>query len=153
MKLPAKRHIGPACKLGPGGDFICLWPADFNASSPAPASRLAKLLNTLSEIINTTLGSQYNPPYSASASSHKQTIRTLPKIKNLSAVVPKGRRRIVKDPLLFSSDCPPAASNTTRHKPGPKHLPSHRKRKKRTLHDLPGQARLFDDCPKKAISA
>ena len=56
MESPFNKPNEPVCKLGPGGDFTFIWPAEGSEFGQAATGWLTKALDSIGQIMNTVLG-------------------------------------------------------------------------------------------------
>ena len=157
----------PVCRFGPGGDFISAWPKDQAASLKPEQNRLAKLLNTINEIINAALGSEFDNATNITTGFIPQPNRILyheeklkydvknskPDNQTYSApvAVTKSASSLPGESLLFPDDC--RISLRTKHKPKHRIRAHRRTAKKGSAIEVPGQGSLFNDNFKSAKTA
>jgi hypothetical protein len=143
------------CRFGPGGDFLSVWP--LKELPPRPANSLAALLDTIGEIVNAVIGSEYDgrgPVPRLSAIAINSIVFPKEKVKHVSAKTPDrpadaqanadtpDRRPLTAQSMLF------ADNSGNRQSPGNKqkhNLRAYRRAaKKRTPCPLPDQGSLFE---------
>lgn len=167
MESRLNKQIEPICKFGPGGDFVSVWPKEPTFSlKPAP-NRLTKLLNSIAEIINATLGSEFDSATEVPTDIAPETNRILYHEEKLkyaakntkadkpayptAATVIKNNRRLSSEPMLFADDWGVGgrAGHKSKH-----HIRAYRRTaKKRPALSLPGQGSLFEANFKSARTA
>ena len=160
MERENPRQIKPACRFGPGGDFVSVWP--INELPARPPNALAALLDTIGEVMNAVLGSEYDhaaglPLQVKSIAFPKEKMKYVSaKTSTKTTDAPaapgaQGGRRVPAQPLLFadnSGTCP-AAGNKQKH-----NIRAYRRvAKKRTPRSLPDQGSLFEADGKSAKTA
>jgi hypothetical protein len=140
-------RIDPVCRFGPGGDFIQPWPAkpeDYLQQSQSP---LARLLYSISRIINTT---EHAPVIAGTAENHNmmehdenaKSQEIAHRHNAATTANSKSDSDFQGQILLFANDC--RAVGTVEHKP--KHsIRAHRRTaKKRPPLRIAGQGSLFE---------
>jgi hypothetical protein len=60
MDSHPQKQAEPGSKFGPGGDFLSFWPKEPTPSPKLEANTLTRLLYTIAEITNATLGSDFD---------------------------------------------------------------------------------------------
>jgi len=158
MDSRLNKRIGPVCKFGPGGDFVSVWPKEPTSFlKPAP-NRLTKLLNSIAEIINATLGSEFDSVIEVPTDMAPETKRIFYQEEKLKYAVKDGKAdkpaypaattaiknnlRLSKEPMLFADDC--RVGSRTGCKPKHRIRAYRRTAKKRPALSLPGQGSLFE---------
>ena len=162
-----KGHSEPVCRFGPGGDFISVWPGEYNASSQPSSSGLGKLLTLLGEMITAVLGSELNSPSGVATSVHclagqipaeeeklKHAVRdSRTDEASYSAPTPviESSGRFQGEPMLFGDDW--GTGIGAGRKPKHRIRAYRRTSKKRHAFSLPGQGSLFEADFKSARTA
>jgi len=167
MENRLNKQIEPVCKFGPGGDFVSAWPKEPTSSlKPAP-NRLAKLLNSIAEIINATLGSEFDSVTEVPTDIAPQANRILYQEEKLkyavknseanepphttSATIIKSNSPLSGEPMLFADDW--GVGSRVGHKSKHRIRTYRRTAKKRHALSLPGQGSLFEADFKSAKTA
>lgn len=155
-----KRQIEPACKFGPGGDFVSHWPGRAGEPQEVSTNRLGRVLASIGEIITTLIGlapeqmrvAEESILYKEGKSGYAVTnIRADRGPYTTSATIIKGNRLFPGEPLLFADDS--RISVRTGHKPKHRIRTYQRASKKRSSFSLPGQGSLFETDLKSARTA
>lgn len=147
----------PVCKLGPGGDFTFIWPAEGSEFAQAATGWLTKALDSIGQIMNTVLGAGEARPLAATnvgtsarrIPDREETIGYAVEDRKCdetadapSATVIKGDWRIWSQPMLFADDR--RVSLPGGHKPKHRIRTYQRASKKRASVGLHGQGSLFE---------
>jgi len=137
MNFDENKRIEPACKVGPGGDFVLFWPTKVSAEI-AESSRLHKVAAVLREALAVVLGwGSENPVQDRCEACESGTNAYKPKV----AIV-RGGRRFLPEPTLFGAECTDIALAV----PRPRHRVRihHKTVKKRGVHKVARQGTLFE---------
>lgn len=153
-------RIEPACKFGPGGDYLSVWPPSRSIPGDPSSGHLTRLLESLAEIVGVLAGTRRIeasavPPAAdqviarAKETTQDAVERHRPRRRFNPETAPgaSSHRRFPGQPLLFADDCRPGDGA----EPEPKHRirASRRAAKKIAAHDFPGQGSLFEvDAPR-----
>ncbi len=167
MDIDKDRDVGPLCKFGPGGDFISVWPKEPAGFYEQEGNSLARLLDSIGQIMTAMLGSEFEMSSALSSRNYHLTDHILLEKEKLeyaasnnkadertytaSTSIIESNRRFQGEPMLFADDC--RISLRTGHKPKHRIRTHHRIAKKRPTVILPGQGSLFETDFKSAKTA
>lgn len=114
------KEIGAACRFGPGGDFVSIWPSQSAESGECLPNRASRLLGTIGRIITTMLAPQLGAVAGAGTTLQKVTSNSISEKGNLEYAVEhenianpsypspvrtaQGSSRFQPQPMLFSDD-------------------------------------------------
>ena len=157
MESPFNKPNEPVCKLGPGGDFTFIWPAEGSEFGQAATGWLTKALDSIGQIMNTVLGAVEARPLATTnvgtsarrIPDREETIGYAVEDRKCdetadapSATVIKSNWRIWSQPMLFADDR--RVSLPGGHKPKHRIRTYQRASKKRASVVLHGQGSLFE---------
>ncbi len=152
-------EVWPACRFGPGGDFVSLWPIKSSTCSRTTGNRLSRLLDLLAELMHTVLGVDFEDSSIEPAivqnsvivechddreksidDAEKQQIQRSGYAKTTS--IASINSTIPNQSQLFTDDW--RVSMRTGHKPKHRIRTHQRTSKKRTSFSDSGQGSLFE---------